>query len=78
MTTRFMTYPHEMRSIAGRFEVHTRTVEDAARKLLASSQNIAGAAWGGTAQATSYNTASQMNTAFRNIVTMLHGVRPPR
>ncbi|MDA3658559.1 WXG100 family type VII secretion target, partial [Mycobacterium xenopi] len=29
----------------------------------------------GSAQATSYDTMSQMNQAFRNIVNMLHGVR---
>ena len=38
-------------------------------------QNIAGASWSGTAQATSYDTMGQMNQAFRNIVNMLHGVR---
>ena len=44
MPTRFMTDPHEMRSMAGRFDVHAQTVEDEARKMWASSQNIAGAA----------------------------------
>ena len=68
MPTRFMTDPHEMRSMAGRFDVHAQTVEDEARKMWASSQNIAGAGWSGTAQATSYDTMGQMNTAFRNIV----------
>ncbi len=53
MPTRFMTDPHEMRSMAGRFDVHAQTVEDEARKMWASSQNIAGAGWSGTAQATS-------------------------
>ncbi len=75
MPTRFMTDPHEMRSMAGRFDVHAQTVEDEARKMWASSQNIAGAGWSGTAQATSYDTMGQMNQAFRNIVNMLHGVR---
>ena len=75
MPTRFMTDPHEMRSMAGRFDVHAQTVEDEARKMWASSQNIAGASWSGTAQATSYDTMGQMNQAFRNIVNMLHGVR---
>ncbi len=75
MPTRFMTDPHEMRAMAGRFDVHAQTVEDEARKMWASSQNIAGAGWSGTAQATSYDTMGQMNTAFRNIVNMLHGVR---
>jgi WXG100 family type VII secretion target len=59
-----MTDPHEMRAMAGRFEVHAQTVEDEARKMWASSMNIAGAGWSG-----------QMNQAFRNIVNMLHGVR---
>jgi WXG100 family type VII secretion target len=75
MTTRFMTDGHAMRDMAGRFHVHAQTVEDEARKIWASSQNIAGAGWSGTAQATSYETVGQMNTAFRNIVNMLHGVR---
>ncbi|WP_343709161.1 WXG100 family type VII secretion target [Mycobacterium sp.] len=75
MTTRFMTDPHQMRAMAGRFDVHAQTVEDEARKMWASSQNIAGNGWNGTAQATSYNTVEQMNQAFRNIVNMLHGVR---
>ena len=49
MPTRFMTDPHEMRSMAGRFDMHAQTVEDEARKMWASSQNIAGAGWSGTA-----------------------------
>ena len=75
VATRFMTDPHSMRAMAGRFEVHAQTVEDGARRMWASSQNISGAGWSGTAQATSYDTMSQMNQAFRNIVNMLHGVR---
>jgi WXG100 family type VII secretion target len=75
MTAHFMTDPHEMRSMAGRFDVHAQTVADEARKMWASSQNIAGAGWSGTAQMTSYDTMGQMNQAFRNIVNMLHGVR---
>ena len=75
MTTRFMTDPNAMCDMAGRFDVHAQTVEDEARKMWASSQNIAGAGWSGSAQATSYHTVGQMNQAFRNIVNMLHGVR---
>jgi WXG100 family type VII secretion target len=75
MTTRFMTDPHQMRAMAGRFDVHAQTVEDEARKMWASSANIAGAGWSGTAQVTSYDTMGQMDTAFRNIVNLLHGVR---
>jgi len=70
-----MTDPHAMRAMAGRFETHAQTVEDEARRMWASSQNISGAGWSGTAQATSYDTMGQMNQAFRNIVNMLHGVR---
>jgi WXG100 family type VII secretion target len=43
--------------------------------MWASSQNISGAGWSGAAEATSLDTMGQMNQAFRNIVTMLHGVR---
>ena len=75
MATRFMTDPHSMRAMAGRFETHAQTVEDEARRMWASSQNISGAGWSGTAEATSLDTMSQMNQAFRNIVNMLHGVR---
>ncbi|OHV04101.1 WXG100 family type VII secretion target [Mycobacterium talmoniae] len=75
MPTRFMTDPHQMRAMAGRFDVHAQTVEDEARKMWASSMNITGAGWGGTAANTSYDTMGQMQTAFRNIVNMLHGVR---
>jgi WXG100 family type VII secretion target len=73
--TRFMTDPDQMRAMAGRFDVHAQSVNDEAAKMWASSQNIAGAGWSGTAQATSYDTMGQMNQAFRNIVNMLHGVR---
>jgi WXG100 family type VII secretion target len=75
MATRFMTDPHSMRAMAGRFETHAQTVEDEARKMWASSQNISGSSWSGTAEATSYDTMGQMNQAFRNITNMLHSVR---
>jgi WXG100 family type VII secretion target len=75
MPTRFMTDPHAMRAMAGRFEMHAQTVSDEARKMWASSTNIAGAGWSGQAQLTSYDTMSQMNQTFTNIVNMLHGVR---
>ena len=75
MPARFMTDPHQMRAMAGHFEMHAQTVSDEARRMWASSMNIAGAGWSGQAQATSYDTMGQMGTAFRNIVNMLHGVR---
>ncbi len=75
MPARFMTDPHAMRAMAGRFEMHAQTVSDEARKMWASSTNIAGAGWSGAAQLTSYDTMSQMNQAFINIQNMLHGVR---
>ncbi len=37
----------------------------------ASAQNISGAGWSGMAEATSLDTMTQMNQAFRNIVNML-------
>jgi len=46
-----------------------------ARKVRVSSQNISGAGWSGTAEATAYDTMGQMNQAFRNIVNMLRGLR---
>ncbi|AEF36358.1 MAG: WXG100 family type VII secretion target [Mycolicibacter algericus] len=75
MATRFMTDPDAMRAMAGRFDVHAQTVEDEARRMWASSQNIAGAGWSGAASMRSLDTMGQMQTAFRNIVNMLHGVR---
>ncbi len=48
MASRFMTDPpHAMRDMAGRFEVHAQTVEDEARRMWASAQNISGAGWSG-------------------------------
>ncbi len=44
--------------------------------MWASAQNISGAGWSGMAEATSLDTMTQMNQAFRNIVNMLHGVPP--
>ena len=75
MATRFMTDPHAMRAMAGRFDVHAQTVSDEARRMWASSQNISGTSWSGMASATSYNTMGQMNQAFHNIVNMLQNVR---
>ncbi len=56
MASRFMTDPHAMRDMAGRFEVHAQTVEDEARRMWASAQNISGAGWSGMAEATSLDT----------------------
>ncbi|SOJ54253.1 ESAT-6-like protein EsxW [Mycobacterium simulans] len=75
VTSRFMTDPHAMRDMAGRFEMHAQTVEDEARRMWASSQDISGAGWSGLAEATSLDMMTQVNTAFRNIVNMLHEVR---
>ena len=75
MTARFTTDPHAMRDMAARFGAHAQTVSDEARKMWASSQNIAGSGWSGQAQASSYDTMGQTNQAFNNIVNMLHGVR---
>jgi uncharacterized protein YukE len=50
MPTRFMTDPDQMRAMAGRFDVNSQTVSDEAAKMWASSVNIAGAGWSGTAR----------------------------
>ncbi len=42
MPTRFMTHPHQMRAMAGRFGEHAQTVNDEAA-IWASTQSIAGA-----------------------------------
>ncbi|MDI3313549.1 MAG: WXG100 family type VII secretion target [Mycobacterium sp.] len=75
MPMRFMTDPDQMRAMAARFEGHAQTVQGEAAKMWASTQSIAGAGWSGAAQVSSYDTMAQMNQAFNNIVTMLHGVR---
>lgn len=75
MTTQFMTDPNQMRAMADRFSLHAQTVEDEARRMWASSVNISGAGWSGLAERTSYDAMEQMQQAFRNIVSMLHGVR---
>lgn len=75
MVTRFMTDPHEMRAMAGRFEAHAQTVHDEANRMWVSSMNIAGVGWSGNAQMTSHDTMGQMNQAFANIEQMLTGVR---
>jgi hypothetical protein len=54
VTARFMTDPH--------------TVEDEARRMWASSQNISGAGWSGTAEATSLDTMGQMNQASQQVL----------
>ncbi len=61
--------------ISDEFWAVVETVEDEARRMWASAQNISGAGWSGMAEATSLDTMAQMNQAFRNIVNMLHGVR---
>ncbi len=42
MASRFMTDPHAMRDMAGRFEVHAQTVEDEARRMWAAHAAPAG------------------------------------
>ncbi len=54
-----------MRDMAGRFEVHAQTVEDEARRMWASAQNISGAGWSGMAEATSLDTMTVEDEARR-------------
>ncbi|KLO25684.1 WXG100 family type VII secretion target [Mycobacterium haemophilum] len=75
MATRFLTDPAAMRATASRFDGHAQTISDEAHKMWASSLDIAGSGWSGSAQAASHDTMGQANQAFRNIVTMLGEVR---
>src|SRR5262245_14522700 len=69
-----MTDPSKMQEMAGRFAAHSETVRDLARKMWASTLDIAGAGWSGSAQAASSDTMGQMHQAFNNITTMLDDV----
>lgn len=69
--SKFLTDPDLMREYSGRFHNHANVVQDESNKAWASSQNIAGAGWSGTAQGTSSATMEEMMRAFRNINTML-------
>jgi len=60
-----MTEPDQMRAVTSRFDLYAQTVEDEARTMWTSSQNLAGNDWSGTAQVSSYNTVDQMNQTFR-------------
>ena len=75
MPTRFMTDPHEMRSMAGRFDVHAQTVEDEARKMWASiaEHRRCRLEWYRADDLLRHHGPDE--PAFRNIVNMLHGVR---
>lgn len=75
MHRRLMADPEAMRAMAGRFDVHAQKVGDEARRMRASSSKISGAGGAGLAEQTSYDTMGKMQTAFCNIVLMLHGVR---
>ena len=75
MATRFMTDPHAMRAMAGRFEMHAQTLSDEARKMWASSMNIAGAGWSGTGAGDLLRHHGSDESGVPNIVNMLHGVR---
>ena len=69
--TNFMSDPDAMRDYAGRFHAHADTLNTESQKAWASSQNIAGASWNGTAQTTSSGTLEEMMRAFRNIHDMV-------
>ncbi len=75
MATRFMTDPHEMRSMAGRFDCTPRRSRTRPARCGRRRPEHRRCRLSGSAQATSYDTMGQMNQAFRNIVNMLHGVR---
>lgn len=62
-----MTDVGQLRDFAGRFATHADIIEDEARRAFASSENIAGGGWFGSAQVMSHGTMEEVMRAFRNI-----------
>lgn len=65
--SRFMTDPDAMRDYSGRFANHAGNIHEAAARAYASSTNISGSGWLGTADKASLGTVEELNRAFRNI-----------
>jgi len=62
-----MTDPEAMREYARRFDGHAAATDAESAKAFASSQNMSGGSWKGMAEAASFNTMTELNTAFRRI-----------
>ena len=73
MVARFMTDPHEMRAMGGRFDVHAQNVQDAAQRMWSSSQSITAKAELAAKWRHWHYGADERS--IRNIINMLHGVR---
>jgi WXG100 family type VII secretion target len=66
----FMTDPGAMRSSAQKFHQHADNIAADAGKAFASSQDISGAGWVGSANNASLSTMEEMNRAFKKIQDM--------
>jgi WXG100 family type VII secretion target len=75
VAARFLTDPDQMWAMAGRFEKHAQLLAAEGQRIWAASQDAPGADWNGAADATSIDGTAEMHWAFRNVVTMLRGVR---
>jgi WXG100 family type VII secretion target len=62
-----MTDPEAMREYSRRFDGHAAATDAESAKAFASSQNMSGGSWKGLAEAASFNTMTELNTAFRRI-----------
>lgn len=70
-STNLMTDPHEMREFQRRFATHASVIEEESKRAYASSQNISGAGWFGTADTASFTTVGDLQRAFNNIRDMM-------
>jgi WXG100 family type VII secretion target len=66
-----MTDSEQMRDFSRRFHNHASVIEDESRKAYASSQNISGAGWWGSAEGASNVSVAEMQKAFNNIRDMM-------
>lgn len=69
-----MTDSGLMREFSGRFATHAGVIEDESKKAYASSQNISGAGWFGSAEGASNTSVGDMQRAFNNIRDMMQFV----
>lgn len=70
----FMTDPDEMRRAAARFDIHADNIHADAQKAWASTNDIVGGAWQGSASMASHASVEQMNQAFIKIRNMCSDV----
>jgi WXG100 family type VII secretion target len=66
-----MTNSEMMRDFSRRFHTHASVILDESKKAYASSQNISGAGWWGSAEGASLTSVGEMQKAFNNIHDMM-------